>query len=519
MSSNDHQPIGEVSGAAGTAAQAVVPPVLQRLQQRLLQMPGVMNTQQLHRHYGQQQATTTRLMRRMDLPERIQSRYQPPGGRSQPFIPRFTGQRTEVAEASGTGMVQRVSASQHWSSSEPDSPHSTGQERQPISFSVEPSPLPRDSGTPSMASVSAQASIPASTGTMATTTSVVQAKPNSSPETGNSVSLPDSPSALPSGSFRIRRQPVVSDLPVAPVSVSPPHAGEPTASATIQRQPQMPLATFLPATSGEAHPTSQNASAVQPQMPVGSEVSTPVTGGTIAIAPLVATVTPVQRHSTEFVWRSPATSEEESVQPKMATHLVAPTPTGAPDLVESLPSLPQKEGRDGLTGADNPMGTPIKTVATASTVQLKPVPLSLPLSLPLSRPMPIQQAGRDAGKDEGMVLRYPRQTEAGVVGNGLPRISTTIMGIPGAIAPSSQSRPLYVPPMNQVLIQRQEGSMPSPESSAVDTGTPVSAIPPPSAPPSSTAAPEVDVAQIAEQVSRIILRRMMVERERRGLSR
>jgi hypothetical protein len=204
------------------------------------------------------------------------------------------------------------------------------------------------------------------------------------------------------------------------------------------------------------------------------------------------------------------------VQPKMATHLATPTPATAPDPVESLPSLPQKESRDGLTGADNPMGTPIRTVATASIVQLKPLPL--PLSLPLSRPMPIRQAGNEAGKDGGMVLRYPRQTEAGVAGNGLPGISS-VTGLPGAIAPSSQARPLYVPPIDRVLIQRQEGSMPSPESSAVDTGTPVSAIPPPPAPPSSTAAPEVDVAQIAEQVSRIILRRMTVERERRGLSR
>ncbi|QZZ22024.1 hypothetical protein J5X98_06335 [Leptothermofonsia sichuanensis E412] len=515
MSGNDHQPIGELSEPAGTAAQAVAPPVLQRLQQRLLQMPGVMNTQQLHRHYGQQQATTTRLMRRMDLPERIQSRYQPSGGRSQPFIPRFTGQRTEVSEAGGTGMVQRVSASQHWSSSESDSPHSTGQERQPISFAVEPSPLTRDSGTPGMASVSAQATVPAPTGMMATATSVVQAKPNSSPEAGNSVSLPDSPSILPSGSFRIRRQPVISDLPVVPVSVSPPHSGEPRASATIQRQPQMPLATSLPATSGESHPTSPDASAVQPHLPAESGVSAPIT----AASPLMATVTPVQHHSTEFVWRSPATPEEESVQPKMATYLVSPTPAIAPDPVKSLPSLPQKESRDGLTGADNPMGTPIKTVAKASTMQLKPQPLPLPLSWSLSRPMPIRQAGNETGKNGGMVLRYPRQTEAGISGNGLPGISTTITGIPGAIAPSSQSRPLYVPPINRVLIQRQESNMPSPESSAVDTGTPVSAMPPPPAPPSSTAAPEVDVAQIAEQVSRIILRRMTVERERRGLSR
>jgi hypothetical protein len=91
-----------------------------------------------------------------------------------------------------------------------------------------------------------------------------------------------------------------------------------------------------------------------------------------------------------------------------------------------------------------------------------------------------------------------------------------------AATPSVQeSRPLYTPLLSTTLIQRQEAiatptELSLPVESSVGTTSATSAPVPLAA---STAASEVDVAQIAEQVSRILYRRTIVERERRGLGR
>jgi hypothetical protein len=91
-----------------------------------------------------------------------------------------------------------------------------------------------------------------------------------------------------------------------------------------------------------------------------------------------------------------------------------------------------------------------------------------------------------------------------------------------AAAPSvRESRPLYTPLVSTTLIQRQEAiATPAEPSLAVESsvGT-TNATSPPVPPAASAAASEVDVGQIAEQVSRILYRRTIVERERRGLGR
>jgi len=65
--------------------------ILQRLHQRLSNSASIIDTQHLHSHYLSTETLTNRLMRRLDLPEKIQSRYSVAESSLGQFSPRFKG--------------------------------------------------------------------------------------------------------------------------------------------------------------------------------------------------------------------------------------------------------------------------------------------------------------------------------------------------------------------------------------------------------------------------------------------
>jgi hypothetical protein len=87
----------------------------QRLQRRLVDLPGVIDTQNPHRHYGAIQTTSDRLIQRLALPETIASRYQIASLQPTVIAQRSHYQRVELRggeSSSLTWRVQRLPASE-----------------------------------------------------------------------------------------------------------------------------------------------------------------------------------------------------------------------------------------------------------------------------------------------------------------------------------------------------------------------------------------------------------------------
>ena len=70
----------------------------QRLQRRLVKPAGVINTQQLHRHYQATQNTAGRIIQRLALPEQVKFRYGSGVLQPKAIIQRLQRQRTESAD-------------------------------------------------------------------------------------------------------------------------------------------------------------------------------------------------------------------------------------------------------------------------------------------------------------------------------------------------------------------------------------------------------------------------------------
>lgn len=497
-SSNEHLQVG-------AAAESQTPPAtLQRLHQRLLQPFGAIDTQRVHRHSAQPGTTVARLMRRLDLPEQIQSRYESGVVRTLTFSPRFNGQRTEISGLGGEGMVVQRSLSRFEQESSDRSHSSFFQETSTPSLPVErtntPTPTPKQ-----LVKVIKSAQF-----------SSIQAKESQAKGFVQRTETPlaNSASELPSGLFRISRRTIPSAT-VEATSVSPPDEGnaatstsslassENSASSSLTTESQskrqelplavsqnnhqeLPLAVPTPTQSSEPNPISAqpSVSASQPQIQGKVEVSPQTVGFEIAPTPPQRVGMSIQQRyrQADLVLRSPVVSDEG--QGGQGTVFASPVSPSSSLQFDGASTSREATNSQSLAEGTNPL--PVVKVSSLVTpsAQSKALPQVLPL--------------------------HPQTQRGGEANSYL-----------AATSPVQESRPLYTPLISTTLIQRQEAiatpAEPSlPVESSVGTTNVTSA---PAPPATSAAASEVDVVQIAEQVSRILYRRTLVERERRGLGR
>lgn len=493
-SSNEHLQVG-------AAAESQTPPVtLQRLHQRLLQPFGVIDTQRVHRHSAQAGTTAARLMRRLDLPEQIQSRYESGVVRNLAFSPRFNGQRTELSGLGSEGLVVQRSPS-GFEQGDSDRSHSSFfQETSTTSPTVEPAntPTPRPK---QLVKVIKSAQL-----------NTIQLKESQAKGVVQRTETPlaDSTSDLPSGLFRISRRTIPSAT-VEAISVLPPDEGNaatstssltssensPSSSLTTEFQSdrqelplavsqnnrqELPLAVPTPTQSSEPNPISaqSSVSTAQPQIQGKLEVSPQTVGFEIAPTPPQRVAMSIQQRyrQADLVLRSPVVSDEG--QGGQGTVFASPVSPSSSLQFDGASTSREATNSQSLAEGTNPL--PVVKVSSLVTpsVQSKSLPRLLPL--------------------------HPHTQRGGEANSYL------------AATPSVQeSRPLYTPLVSTTLIQRQEAiANPAEPSLPVESSVGTTSATSPPVPP---AASEVDVAQIAEQVSRILYRRTIVERERRGLGR
>jgi hypothetical protein len=489
------------------AAENSTPPaMLQRLHQRLLQPAGIVNTQQIHCHADRPQTLTERLMRRSELPDRIQSRYEMETARSSEWISRFSGQRIERSSSGGGNyeMVQRL----------------------PLGEVTEASEFAPSIGSPAnvppiqtwglrVETVSEQAIIPTGK-VVAVPLSTIQTKtqkevsnseiPTSAPE-----STPSSVAASsPSGLFRVSRR------GGQPFSAIEDASG--TEWTTGTSSTETPL---TPASATPSPPT------VQAQADTASEPSNPVQTPQISLP----NVTPVQLRELpegKILRRSLSAPESRLEQPpggnSEAVFQSLPLQTStSPIAVRAKADVSSQAGisQAGIsqTGISQ---TGISQIGdglpTVKPIYLKASPGVSPETseLPILRESPMPPVIGDAKVDRTAAESLPSVKISSLAASISPSI-VQAKSLP--LAAKSGNRDggvgetdrISYPPANPAIVQRQEVTPISSEPS-----TP--AISPAAPPPPASGSSEVDIAEIAEQVSRILGRQMIVERERRGLN-
>jgi hypothetical protein len=467
-----------LEGDATRTDRQTPPVMLQRLHQRSLQSPSTINIQQLHRNFAQPQTTVVRLMRRLDLSNQIESRYQSGGTQTQRFIPRFSGQRREVSGLGSEAMLQRV-------------PVELGQRDTDLvtvrdnSYGI-PSPkgdadahFPQTSSSRYLTVEHSATAAVTPRPTAKSASSVIQAKADQ-PTTGINrlTSVSDATTALPSGLFQISRQAIATSPASTITPVFPSHPQElssPTFSQTSKiKSPsiQLPLKVTQPKIQAKTQDTS----------------TTPITMQRIA-------------RPAELLLRSPGNLDASVSQPTVTEPSVGVTSSEnqgqSASVADTQTSL--QSGSDNFALSQRQTASPVIKVSSTGSTPMQLKPLSLPL------PIQTQLKGGETA-NVGTILRYSTNSQQ-------VRSTDTLQGqSSSAIPPTSEVRPLHTPIISTTLIQRQTETLP-----AADTGlTTVSATSPPPPAVVNSAASEVDIAEIAEQVSRVILRRMIVERERRG---
>lgn len=500
------------------AEHSTPPAMLQRLHQRLLQPAGIVNTQQIHCHADRPQTLTARLMRRSELPDRIQSRYEMETARSSQWVPRFSGQRIEGLSSSGGNyeMVQRLPVGEVTEVSE----------FAPSIDSPTPAPPIQTWGS-RVETVSEQAIAPTAK-VVAAPLSTIQTKTQkevSNPEVSTSApeSTPSSVSASsPSGLFRVSRR---GGQPFSAIE---------DASGTELTMGTSAIETPLPPASATPSPTP-----VQAQADTASEPSNPVQTPQISLP----NVTPVQLRELpegKILRRSLSAPESRLEQPPGGNSeavfqslplqtSTSPIPVQAKADVSS--QTVRKEGgyQEGechsplQMGIQQPasVGSVGEGLPTVKPIYLKAEPASSSSSTETSElatpgELPMPPSTGEVKVDRTAAESLPSVKISSLAASIVPLIAQP-KSLP--LAAKSVNREggggtdfsVSYPPANPAIVQRQEVTPISSEPS-----TP--AISPAAPPPPATAKSEVDIAEIAEQVSRILGRQMIVERERRGLN-
>lgn len=482
-SNTEHLQTGVAASDDSTIGDRQTPPaMLQRLHQRSLQSPSTINIQQLHRNYAQPQTTVVRLMRRLDLSSQIESRYQSVGTQTQGFIPRFSGLRREVSGLGSEAMLQRVPVELGQRDADlvtvRDNSYGMSLDRADAHF-------PQTSSPRSLTVEHSAAAAVTPIQTAKSGSSAIQAKADQPTTAINRLTpVSDATTALPSGLFRISRQAI---------------ATSPTDTASSTIPPTSPSHTQESPSSTSSQTSKIEATSIQPPLKV---IEPKIQAKTQASSTTPMMMQRIARPG-ELLLRSPGNLDASVSQPTITEPSVGVTSSENQGQSASITGVQTslQSGSDGFALSQGQTASPvIKVSSTASTpMQLKPLSLPLPIQTQL-------KGGETANVTT--ILRYSTNSQP-------VQSAQTLQGkSPSTITPTSETRPLHTPVISTTLIQRQTETQPT-----TDTGvTTVSATSPPPPPVANSAASEVDVAEIAEQVSRIILRRMIVERERRGTS-
>jgi hypothetical protein len=418
------------------------PPVmLHRLQQRLWERPGAMNTQQLHRHYSQQQSAVEQISRRLDWAENVQSRYLNAIERSPQFVPRFTGQRTPLTER--TSFVYENTLYRYASDSpepEPETPLQT--------FSaINPAPEAIRLAAPS--EISAAPAEPIATSPVqALSDRVSRATPSEEPS--------ETVGEAPAGLFRIRRSALSA-------------ASDQNIGSAAHSELSQPLVQLNTAGMSEGGLTQGSiAAASLPQGTSGSEVS--------AGEPLGQTRSAPSEIPTIKVSAVPSTRAIASPSLELQSQPSSPVVQRQPDpwAPGALPFT-----RNGVSNS-NPI----------QTQEIESLP-SIRLTSPAASPLPPPTLRLS-------LIQRQQNTATAAIADPLEQPLAQPIGL---------QRQAQAPPGNDNL---------SAEFTSVVSGTalPQSGV---NFPAVTAQSPNIDVAKIAEQVSRILGRRLTVERERRGL--
>ena len=473
-----------------------------KLQTKLLVSPSAINTQQLHRHYIGHHAMANRLLQRLALPEQITSRYN--AGILLIDATRSPAQKfqrkesfAEVSPFVNATVVQRAANSQ-WEQN--DEPINSSTQPQDLTVSVPPkqlypAPVINLSETSALQRVSGQGSIPAPPELSSATYCISRRASNLDTFAGTNISndsVSESPNNLAnnlvlsplslsvtsnpemsSSSYRISRRPASFDnsfnngaesnaslLPFAP-------------SDAIANTPNTALGDLSSQTLTGQIPTKSQPSVVsQLQLrentaslsyPVSPETTLNSTSSIIAKR-IVDIANPFSNVNDLAIQRKYHQSELLMRSRQDMTGLSIRT--GESNLSNQTinPTKGFKENTNGNADVSRMVANPIDII-----VQPKPLPL-------------FSQSQVAVSPDRGDVL-------------------TNRPDLPFTIGAS-----------NMVVINRQ------PASAEFTTSETINPLPPPSSHISSSTA-SVDITEIAEKVSRIILRQLQVERERRGVSR
>ena len=499
-----------------------------RLQRRLVEPAGVINTQQLHCHYQATQGTAGRLVQRLALPEQVKFRYG--SGVLQPtaIIQRLQRQRRESGDVLN-GQFQ----------STPDAYSARGET---IQRSIQPqlrqfhnsraiaarnSHKLGSSHTNSLQQTVTQEAKVMTKGLVPTTdqnhlqtpVSLVSKKPTSD------ISKPlvktskggeaEKRKVEKQRKLRIDRQATVSE--VNALSSNESHA--------VQRQVDTNSGT-----DSNSHPTVTPA---QLETSKTASPPSPEKSGTFRISRQA-------RISTAHVSNSLIGQRAESKSPKSQDLPLAQATN------QLSASIAQTKVGDSLQAQTNPTVTPAimptkaaarksqSTVSTRSTVPMSSPSKSLPLSwqgqqanLPIqlsaetsiaSNPTVVSSRSSQLSDSSGLSRVWLKSTNGLQVSEGL----STIM-------PSSQkmSLPLAKIPINTniAIAKSPPEAQIARQTKAVDNSTVQLAMegnfPTPMSVPEteSASASPIDITKVAEQVSRILARQLTVERERRGIGR
>lgn len=475
----------------------------QKLQRRVVESAGVINVRQLPTE--QTRATIHRMVEREHLPSQIESRYRTVGLVSPLELPGRS--RVETLDQGTSALVT------------PTLPTTLQRAGLPTLDRAPMSPMPRWESAPSAAIA------PPPTQTFRVSRNLASdaiSPPIPSPEIGES-----SPAAMPSNvaepafsnpesigiAERVRVQrPSAATLMRREEAEMPLVMTEPRGQATTERSTPGSIASPAPTetastASASLHrsPDSPEPSAQPSASPTRVVISQSVTSATSAPFPLVIARSPTapsveETAPTSEVKPSEGAAEMPRVQAKFGDRTRSPTDS-TPSATHSQPLVIARFTTSAAVPENARLQTKRSTMVDAGSTETSPTvriapPASenaSPTALPPTTVMiqPLAQSSESGGNSGSSVLRRHPAPE------------------PFARSPL----PLHTQiPLNTLVRQ--------PESSGTVEAVPTPATPPPPPPAEKSATePETDVKQIAEQVSRILMRQLTVERERRGMQR
>lgn len=466
-----------------------------KLQTKLLVSPSVINTQQLHRHYSGHHAMANRLLQRLALPEQITSRYN--AGILSTEATRSPAQRfqrkesfAEIRPLVNATVVQRATnapTNPQWEQNDESINSST--QHQELTVSVPPqqpytAPAINSPEISVLQRLSGQDSIPASS---------------------------ESPSATYRISRRASNLDAFADANISndSVSESPNNSANNLALSSSS----------LPVTSSTEIPSSTYRISRRPAS-FDNENE-----GNASLLPLVPLDAIANTRNTTLGDSSNQTLTgqiQTKIQPQVDPQLQLRENTASssyPLFRETVPdSIISKKTVDVANPDSKTNDLAIQRKYHQSELLMRSRQDTTGLSIKIgerSLASPTTNTAKSFNENANVIRMVANPMDTIVQTKSLPLFSQSQVAVPpdgGDGLTNRPDLPLAISPSHNTVVNRQTTS------AELATSETINPLPPPTinASPSNTS---VDVTEIAEKVSRIILRRLQVERERRGVSR